>query len=583
MQSDQQRGDSGPVVVFDGACHFCDASVQWVLKRDRRRRFRFASRQSAAGRAVLASAGLDPDAGPDSVVLVDQGRARVRSDAALGIAARLGLPWALLCMGHLFPRALRDRLYTWVAANRYRWFGVREVCVRPTPEMRARFLDADEPPIVLDVAAVAASAAPTGPPAWSPLAWLHRVVLVYAGLYVLPFPINALPWLEEPMYALEARRDEWIIDTVNAATGWTLPLGMPGSGDRWVNWIWTGMLALLALLIGSAWWAIKRGKPVSARARDAMFIVLRLWLAAVMLGYGLAKVFPLQMSIPGPDRLLSTFGEASPMGLVWTFMGASAGYQIFAGAGEVLAGVLLIWRRTALLGAIVAAGVMTNVVALNLFYDVPVKLFSTHLLLCALWLIAPHAVRLVAVIVLSLPVAAASLRPVRWGGAWAVQASAALKLVIVAVWVVWPSAQAWQDLHDPATGGRLAQRAVWEGLYQVESFSRNGARDRVLPDAERWVRVGLASSGATVIRFADGSSIRHGMVVNQDATSVTIRGGPLGAEGVVLAFAMPEPDVVTIEGDFQGTPLSLRMRKIETPPLLLNRGFRLISERPFNR
>jgi len=97
-----------------------------------------------------------------------------------------------------------------------------------------------------------------------------------------------------------------------------------------------------------------------------------------------------QFPAPSSETLGTPLGEASPMRLLWTFMGASRPYTWFAGGSEVLAGLLLVWRRTSTLGAMIAAGVMTNVVLLNFCYDVPVKLFSAHLLVTALLILLPH-------------------------------------------------------------------------------------------------------------------------------------------------------------------------------------------------
>ena len=106
-----------------------------------------------------------------------------------------------------------------------------------------------------------------------------------------------------------------------------------------------------------------------------------------MILYGASKVFMGQFGPPGFGRLLETYGDSSPMGLLWTFMGFSQGYTFFAGLAEMLGGVLMITRRTTLLGAMVSAGVLSNIVLLNFFYDVPVKQFSSHLLRwrCSSW------------------------------------------------------------------------------------------------------------------------------------------------------------------------------------------------------
>ncbi len=135
--------EDAPLILFDGDCNLCHGTVQFVLRRDPKGRFRFASLQSAAGRAALAAVGA-PAALPDSIVLVHGGRLRTRSTAALAITRGLRAPWPLLSAFWLVPSPLRDLVYDWIARHRYRWFGKRDECWVPTPALRARFLDAGE-------------------------------------------------------------------------------------------------------------------------------------------------------------------------------------------------------------------------------------------------------------------------------------------------------------------------------------------------------------------------------------------------------------------------------------------------------
>lgn len=131
-------------VLFDGVCNLCNSSVRWIIARDRQNAHRFASLQSEAGRRALRDAGA-PASMPDSIVLIDHAGVHTRSTAALRIARRLGFPWCLAVVGWVIPRILRDWLYDFIARNRYAWFGRRESCMVPTPDLRRRFLDADEP------------------------------------------------------------------------------------------------------------------------------------------------------------------------------------------------------------------------------------------------------------------------------------------------------------------------------------------------------------------------------------------------------------------------------------------------------
>lgn len=130
-------------MLFDGDCNLCNGAVQFVLRRDPRAVFHFASLQSAVGRQLLASVGAKATL-PDSIVLVQDGALALKSTAALRIARGLRWPWPLFAVFFVVPRPLRDLLYDWIARNRYRWFGKRESCLVPTPALRARFLDQAE-------------------------------------------------------------------------------------------------------------------------------------------------------------------------------------------------------------------------------------------------------------------------------------------------------------------------------------------------------------------------------------------------------------------------------------------------------
>ena len=127
---------AGAVVLFDGVCNLCNGAVRFILARDPAARFRFASLQSDAARRLLG------DGGPaETIVLLDAGKTYVKSTAALRIARGLRFPWPLLNAFVAVPRPVRDLIYDWVARHRYRWFGKRDTCMLPTPELRERFLE----------------------------------------------------------------------------------------------------------------------------------------------------------------------------------------------------------------------------------------------------------------------------------------------------------------------------------------------------------------------------------------------------------------------------------------------------------
>ncbi len=128
-----------PVVLFDGVCNLCNGAVTWLIERDTRALLRFGALQSDAAQQLLAQHGA-LDGLPDSIVLIDTDGVHIRSDAALRIASLLGLPWSLITVTRVLPRAFRDAVYSWIARNRYRWFGTRDTCMLPSPGIAARFL-----------------------------------------------------------------------------------------------------------------------------------------------------------------------------------------------------------------------------------------------------------------------------------------------------------------------------------------------------------------------------------------------------------------------------------------------------------
>lgn len=132
--------ERGGVVLFDGTCGLCDATVQFLIARDSRRRLRFAPLQSPVGRGLLAAHGLPVDDTPGSMVYIEGGRALTRSSAALAIARRLDGAWPLLSAFRVVPVFLRDAVYRFVARNRYRWFGRLDACRIPDASQRERFL-----------------------------------------------------------------------------------------------------------------------------------------------------------------------------------------------------------------------------------------------------------------------------------------------------------------------------------------------------------------------------------------------------------------------------------------------------------
>ena len=145
----------GAVVLFDGVCNFCDSSVNFIIDHDREGYFTFAPLQSDTGRQLAEEYGFESAVGAeetdttgpeddlipiDSVILVEDGEAYTHSTAALRIVKRLGPPWSWLSVLRIVPAFIRDYAYKTFARYRYRFFGKKDQCMLPSPDVRARFL-----------------------------------------------------------------------------------------------------------------------------------------------------------------------------------------------------------------------------------------------------------------------------------------------------------------------------------------------------------------------------------------------------------------------------------------------------------
>ncbi|HMO40400.1 MAG TPA: thiol-disulfide oxidoreductase DCC family protein [Saprospiraceae bacterium] len=128
-----------PILLFDGVCNLCNGFVQFVIRRDPHGKFLFAALQSEIGRQLLRQAQLPTDE-ISTVVLYDKGQFYTHSDVGLRVFRQMGGLWPVLYGLMIVPKFIRDRIYNWIARNRYRWFGQRETCMIPTPELKARFL-----------------------------------------------------------------------------------------------------------------------------------------------------------------------------------------------------------------------------------------------------------------------------------------------------------------------------------------------------------------------------------------------------------------------------------------------------------
>src|ERR1043165_6008288 len=342
-----------------------------------------------------------------------------------------------------------------------------------------------------------------------------RFAAVYLFLYLFPFPFNAIPGVDKLFAWWDSAWEVIVKWTGLRVFGVTITVLPNGSGDTTFNYVQLFCFLVVAALATLAWTLFDRRAEYGA-LHHWLRVYVRFYLATAMFGYGAVKVLQSQFPAPSLDRLIQPFGDASPMGLLWTFMGASAAYNVFTGAGEMLGGLLLTTRRTTTLGALVVIAVMSNVTMLNFAYDVPVKLYSAHLLLMAAFLLLPDLRRLANVLVFNRDAAAAELHPQlceRWRR-WAPAARTLFVLALVAL-----SVQQARENQKFYTA-----RSPFRGIWNVEEFALDG---RVLPpvvgDASRWRRVVFDYPQSLGIQLMTDGRERFRLKLDEPKRTMTLR------------------------------------------------------------
>jgi hypothetical protein len=393
---------------------------------------------------------------------------------------------------------------------------------------------------------------------------IHTLHALTDGLYGYPLPLTDTGPLWVGKHILGLRGD--------------IPIETTGSGDRTVDYLRCFCSIVLAAAATLVWSLADRRRAHYATLREWLRVLVRYALAAIMLFYGLAKVGQIQFSAPNPERLLEPYGESSPMGLAWTFLGYSTVYQVFGGFAETAGALLLFFRRTTTLGAALLGVVLTNVVLINFCYDVPVKLGSTHLLLASIYLLAPDARRLANVLFLQRPTSPPEPRP-GFSRAGLRRGAFIAKALVIGVMLSWPV----YTLSKPYQGVRT--RPALYGAYAVESFVRSGAEvPPLLTDASRWRTCIVDRRGGLTIRKMDDSRASYALKDDAGAGELVLTSKKDKEMSVKLSYARPDADHLTLQGTWDEQPILVRLRRVdESKILLVNRGFHWINESPLNR
>lgn len=365
----------------------------------------------------------------------------------------------------------------------------------------------------------------------------------------------------------------WVARTVFGFSGTLAAFG--GSGDKAYDYTIAFCLVAVAATLTALWSLVDR-RPAHPALYKWFRLFLRFALAGTMASYGMAKVIPTQMPYPTLLRLVEPYGHFSMMGVLWTKIGASPAYEMFTGLVELATAVLLIVPGLATLGALLSVTVSAQIFTLNMTYDVPVKLFSLHLIVFSLVLLAPDMRRLFNLLVLNRAVPAPSHVPL--------VRNRRLRVVLIAMqlafggWLVWSNYN--RSMQGYRTFGGGAPRPPLYGIWEIERMTiQDVERLPLVTDYDRWRRVIIQRAEGITFQRMDDTFLTYATRTSEDLKTITLTSGP-----GTLNLERPAEDRLILEGEVAGRKVRMETRKNDLSAFrLLQSEFRWMQETPFNR
>lgn len=409
--------------------------------------------------------------------------------------------------------------------------------------------------------------------------WLFRFIAVYLFIYIFPFPVNLI--LDSQWQSLSSLFDpfmNWVAHTLLYLKQHVHADNNNGSGDTSYYYVQEFVFIVLAATATVIWSVADRRRSNYTKLLYWVKAMVRYYLALFLLSYGFAKFNGGQFSPPDLYRLIEPYGRSSPMGLAWTFLGFSKGYGFFMGIAECAGAIFMLFRRITLFGACIATTVVMNIVMINFCFDVPVKLFSGHLLLMCLFVLCTEGSRFLNLFIFNKPVQPLDLSPVFQSHKMRITRKVVKTITILLV-IGLPLFLIIQE-----TDANDNVKAPLYGIYDVKKFTRNN--EIILPlttDTTRWSKLIISYPGyASVQTMAEKTKYYtfktdtvHKKVLMYPSRDTTVK--------YHLSYKR-EDSSLYLYGMMGNDSIYVQMEHgDEQKYLLMNRGFHWVNEHPLNR
>lgn len=404
---------------------------------------------------------------------------------------------------------------------------------------------------------------------WSTLSKiLFRFTFSYFILFILLLFLAL--FLETPL--------RWFADS---ALNWGTDFKMEstGSGDRTFDYVRFSFTVVLTFFVAIIWSFLDKKRTSYNTLQYWFQVLLRIFLCFAMILYGFAKIFKGQFADPSLELLIQNVGEMSPMGLAWTFMGHSMFYNIFTGSLEIIGGLLLLNRKTVSLGSLAIVGVMINVVFMNFTYDIPVKLFSTHLVLMSFLLLISDGKRSPQFFIKNEKTEKVDYinyiknKPL-------LKIISFLKKALITVSILMIVIQCF--IHFKATE-QLRSKSKLRGIWKTELFIIE--KDTLAPlttDSNRWKYFIIDYKEKAIVKLMNDTINRYSFKENIDTEEIVFK-GIKDAIPQKFKYSISNKSNLKLKGFLNGKELKIELRKVpKTNFRLLNRKFHWVNETTYN-
>lgn len=424
---------------------------------------------------------------------------------------------------------------------------------------------------------------------WSvPKKILFRVSFLFFSLFIFLFR-NEILTSPSPVYEFYTKPlltfIPWIGHHLFDVSYEIVPPAYGGTYDATYDYIMLFLIVVLTIIGTIAWTLFDRRRTSYKKLYYWLTVFIRYYAVYSMFTYGVAKIYKLQFPFPSLGSLLQPLGTYSPMHISWAFFGYSTGYNYIIGGAEVLSGLLLLFRRTTRIGAILLFVVCGNVLAINMFYDVCLKLISAVLVMIALFLLFQERSRLIDFFFRNRPTMPENEWVPDYPGKWMRIGRLILKYGVTA-WLVF-------DINRFAIAG-LSQygdgrpKSVFYGIYDVRTFVKGkDTLPPLLTDTSRWRRLVLNQYGTTYVasvRLMDDVARSYMLRPDTLAKKLTFYSAADTNKKYYFDYSFTGADTLNLRGTWRGDSVSVTLQKFDLNKFtLINRGFHFINETPYQR